>query len=190
MAYLDIFEDDPLAPLITAEAEAPLAQTTKQSPIVETQQDPNALKMASDYATQRVVNKGVDGTVDAGFKKGAEMFAQKALVGTAGTAAAPAVASPLATAGSAFVTPGASLGATTAASSATAAPFLATAAPYIAAGLVAGKAFGLFNKGGPVGAHIGGMINMAGPLSGIRYKSQGGDVKEEVEVKYNAPLGG
>jgi hypothetical protein len=67
---------------------------------------------------------------------------------------------------------------------------MAAAAPWLLGGLAVGKAFGLFNQGGPVRQHIGGMINMPGPLSGIRYKSEGGGIKEEVEFKYTAPLGG
>lgn len=55
---------------------------------------------------------------------------------------------------------------------------LGTAIPYVGMGLLAGKAFGLFNHGGMV-PEI-----MMGPLSKIRYKRGGGEVAEEIEVTY------
>ena len=55
---------------------------------------------------------------------------------------------------------------------------LSAAVPYIGAGLLAGKAFGLFSKGGYVG----------GPLSKVRYKQSGGPINEEIEVSYGGPL--
>lgn len=55
---------------------------------------------------------------------------------------------------------------------------LGTAIPYVGMGLLAGKAFGLFNHGGMVPEM------MMGPLSKIRYKRGGGEVAEEIEVTY------
>ena len=55
---------------------------------------------------------------------------------------------------------------------------LGTAVPYVGLGLLAGKAFGLFNHGGMVPEM------MMGPLSNIRYKRGGGEVSEEIEVTY------
>jgi len=55
---------------------------------------------------------------------------------------------------------------------------LSTAVPYIGAAMLAGKAFGLFNKGGYVN----------GPLSKVSYKQSGGPVNEEIEVSYGGPL--
>ena len=55
---------------------------------------------------------------------------------------------------------------------------LSSAVPYIGAAMLAGKAFGLFNKGGYVN----------GPLSKVRYKQSGGPVNEEIEVSYGGPL--
>ena len=55
---------------------------------------------------------------------------------------------------------------------------LGTAIPYVGMGLLAGKAFGLFNHGGMVPEM------MMGPLSKIRYKRGGGEVSEEIEVTY------
>jgi hypothetical protein len=55
---------------------------------------------------------------------------------------------------------------------------LGAAMPYIGAGLLAGKAFGLFSQGGYVG----------GPLSKVRYKQSGGPINEEIEVSYGGPL--
>jgi len=49
---------------------------------------------------------------------------------------------------------------------------LGTAIPYVGMGLLAGKAFGLFNQGG--------FVN--GPLSKVRYKRSGGEVTEEIEL--------
>jgi len=49
---------------------------------------------------------------------------------------------------------------------------LGTAVPYVGLGLLAGKAFGLFNQGG--------FVN--GPLSKVRYKRSGGEVTEEIEL--------
>ena len=87
---------------------------------------------------------------------------------------------------------------------------LGTAVPYIGAAMLAGKAFGLFNKGGHVGplhASIGGLMPMLmekakeegipmglasmlsggskGPISQVQYKSAGG---EAYTVKYGGPL--
>ena len=286
-SYMEMFQDDPLAPLISAEAEAPLQQESKQSPITDVPENPSALQMAGDYATQRVVNKGVDSGVDAGFNKAAELFAASAAP-TATTTNLAANVAPV----TAFTQPAVAVGSGTTAGTlagttagAAGATGLAAAAPWLIGGFMAGKALGFFNKGGAVhasagmgigplamkemqkgkmggliglaqqylekgdkveptqrqyttlsgmprnnedkgfhefmddygpmanlyrflygenykvgdpikrqsgglvNAHIGGMVNMAGPLSGIRYKSQGGDVKEEVEIKY-APLGG
>jgi len=55
---------------------------------------------------------------------------------------------------------------------------LGTAVPYIGMGLLAGKAFGLFNKGGLVG----------GPLASVTYKVNGGKVAEEIKMTYGGPL--
>jgi len=57
---------------------------------------------------------------------------------------------------------------------------LGTAVPYIGMGLLAGKAFGLFNKGGLVG----------GPLASVTYKVNGGKVAEEIKMTYGGPLTG
>jgi len=87
---------------------------------------------------------------------------------------------------------------------------LGTAVPYIGAAMLAGKAFGLFNKGGHVGplhANMGGLMPMLmdkakeegipmglasmlsggskGPVSQVQYKSAGG---EAYTVKYGGPL--
>lgn len=51
---------------------------------------------------------------------------------------------------------------------------LTAAMPYLGAGLLAGKAFGLFNSGG-----------MVGPLAKIEYKSKGGDV---YKLSYGGPI--
>ena len=90
--------------------------------------------------------------------------AAQAILGSS-TAAAPAVAS-AAGQGAAGLASGAAAGGGMAA--------LGAAVPYIGMGLLAGKAFGLFNRGGIV----------AGPLSGVKYKYSGGKVKEEVNFSF------
>lgn len=104
----------------------------------------------------------------------------------------------------------------------TAAPVAATAAGPMAAmmasplaplaiGALAGKAFGLFNKGGPVEpsyANIGGLMPMlfdkakeegipmglaslfsqGGPVSKVKYAQSGGPIDEKIEVSYRGPL--
>jgi len=88
---------------------------------------------------------------------------------------------------------------------------LGTAVPYIGAAMLAGKAFGLFNKGGYVGplhASMGGLMpmlmdkakeegipmglasmlnkgGMAGPLAKVEYKSKGG---ETYKLSYGGPI--
>lgn len=59
---------------------------------------------------------------------------------------------------------------------------LGTAVPYIGAGLVAGKALGLFNKGGFVGP-----LSLES-ISKVKYKQHGGPVSEELELNFKGPL--
>jgi len=58
---------------------------------------------------------------------------------------------------------------------------LGAAVPYIGAGLLAGKALGFFNKGGPVYAENGQFV---GPLAirKIRYKQDGGKIEVEATM--------
>ena len=58
---------------------------------------------------------------------------------------------------------------------------LTTAMPYIGMGLLAGKAFGLFNRGGPVYAEQGQFV---GPLAirKIKYKQDGGKIELEATM--------
>ena len=81
----------------------------------------------------------------------------------------------------------------------------------LAIGALAGKAFGLFNKGGPVEpsyANIGGLMPMlfdkakeegipmglasllsqGGPVSKVKYAQSGGPIDEKIEVSYRGPL--
>lgn len=81
----------------------------------------------------------------------------------------------------------------------------------LAIGALAGKAFGLFNKGGPVEpsyANMGGLMPMlmdkakekgipmglaslfsqGGPVSKVKYAQSGGPVDEKIEVSYRGPL--
>jgi len=54
---------------------------------------------------------------------------------------------------------------------------LGAAMPWIGAGLLGAKMFGLFSEGG-----------LVGPLAGIKYKSMGGEVSDEFNVNFVAPL--
>lgn len=81
----------------------------------------------------------------------------------------------------------------------------------LAIGALAGKAFGLFNKGGPVEpsyANMGGLMPMlfdkakekgipmglasllsqGGPVSKVKYAQSGGPIDEKIEVSYRGPL--
>ena len=96
-----------------------------------------------------------------------------ALANQAAMTQAAGLATPVASA----VTPAATAAGTGAATAGGMAA-LGTAVPYIGAGLLAGKALWVFNKGGYV----------SGPLSMVRYKQSGGPINEEIEVSYSGPL--
>ena len=49
--------------------------------------------------------------------------------------------------------------------------------PWIGAGLLGGKMLGLFSEGG-----------LVGPLAGIKYKSNGGEVSDEVSYSFQSML--
>ena len=135
-------------------------------------QDPTLQEQAMSMAKKRAMEKGsevatpyLDGLFTSGVDKVKGFFSP---------ATTPAVtqAAPLAE--------GATMAevATTGAAGTGAMAGLGAAVPYIGAAMLAGKAFGLFSKGGYVN----------GPLSKVRYKQSGGPVNEEIEVSYGGPL--
>jgi len=54
---------------------------------------------------------------------------------------------------------------------------MGAAMPWIGAGLLGGKMLGLFSEGG-----------LVGPLAGIKYKSNGGEVSDEVSYSFQSML--
>ena len=145
-----------------------------QAPLVQPQQKQSVTDMAKEMGTQMAVNAAGKGVETHVFPKVASMFAGPTMSGTATPLMKAGVDASLANA----------MGTQAVAQGAGGAGLMAgigTAMPYIGAGLIAGKALGFFSQGGPV---------MAGPLSKIRYKSNGGKVKEEIEATYSGPLGG
>lgn len=60
---------------------------------------------------------------------------------------------------------------------------LGAAVPYIGMGLLAGKAFGLFNRGG----EVHGPLSLAG-ISKVTYKNKGGGISEELQLQMKGPL--
>jgi len=97
------------------------------------------------------------------MKAGVDAGIANAMTGAAGTATAQA----------------AGAGATGLMGGATGAGMMAglgAAMPYLGAGLLAGKAFGLFNQGG-----------MVGPLASASYKAKGGEVEDQVNFKFQTP---
>lgn len=136
--------------------------------------------MAEDYAMSKA-----QPLMEMGMNKGKDLLAQgitkiaPSVVGQGATNAAlssmPITAgmggAEVALAGQSLAAPlagGAGAGAMTA---------LGTAMPYVGAAMLAGKALGFFNNGG-----------MVGPLSEAMYKNRGGDIAEEVKMKFG-PLG-
>lgn len=121
---------------------------------VQQQRDPSATEMLTQMAQERAMGAAVD--------KGAELTATG--MSKAGTAIKGALM-PTASAGGAGMM--AAMG---------------TAMPYVGAGLLAGKALGLFSAGGQIGP--------LGNPSKVKYSYGGGKVeKEQVELTYG-PLGG
>jgi len=174
---MDIFKQDPLASN-PFQNEAPISQMSRTPPPVDTTVEKGLGQQATEMATNKVMGDALNyGTTEA-YKKGAAMFA-------------PATPTPV-VAPSSFMAPavtgtatpaitGAATPAVTGAAGSGAMAALGTAIPYIGLGLLAGKAFGLFNKGGPVYAQEGAPI---GPLAirKIKYKRNGGKITEEFEV--------
>lgn len=140
--------------------------------------------MAEDYAMSKA-----QPLMDAGMAKGKELLAKgvtniaPSVVGQAATNTAlssmPITAgmggAEVALAGQQLAAPLAAGAGTAGAGAGMAA--LGTAVPYVGAALLAGKALGFFKKGG-----------MVGPLSEAMYKNRGGEINEEIKMKFG-PLG-
>lgn len=60
---------------------------------------------------------------------------------------------------------------------------LGAAIPYVGMGLLAGKAFGLFNRGG----EVHGPLSLEG-ISKVTYKNKGGGISEELQLQMKGPL--
>lgn len=191
MSYFNMFQKDPVAKSTVqdqalAQQQLRFAPPPPQQASTTDQVKSKAVNMGMDQAGSYLKDQGISGLKD--------MFGFGAAAPTVGTAAAPAIASPAAGLGSAFVTPGASLGATQAAgatlgsSAATGGAMAglgtaaAAAAPWLIGGYFGGKALGLFSEGGHVGP-------LGDPnISKIKYKQSGGKINEEIEVSYAGPL--
>lgn len=165
------------------------------------QEKPGMISQAKDYALNKAMNKGMgmaedyamskaQPLMDAGMAKGKELLAKgvtniaPSVVGQAATNTAlssmPITAgmggAEVALAGQSLAPSLAATGAGTAGAGAGMAA-LGTAVPYVGAALLAGKALGFFKQGG-----------MVGPLSEAMYKNRGGEINEEIKMKFG-PLG-
>jgi len=190
-SYMDIFKQDPLAPASELD-KYQLPQMSRPAPSPQIRDEESYTEKATGMLADQAVNYGID--------KGGEYLSEKAIPYAKSLFSAPtmsSVATPLMKSGVdvglsnalAAQTTGATMGAGTAAANTAAAgaagsgamAALGTAIPYVGLGLLAGKAFGLFNKGGPVYAQEGAPI---GPLAirKIKYKRNGGKITEEFEV--------
>jgi hypothetical protein len=186
-------------------------------------QEKSAAQQMTDMAANRAMSETVDygatklneSVIQPGLEKVSAMFTPAAAAPT--QAAINAAATSSGTAGPLMqqvMGQAAGNAATTAATTGgmgAAMGALGTAVPYIGAAMLAGKAFGLFNKGGHVGplhASMGGLMpmlmdkakeegipmglasmlnkgGMAGPLAKVEYKSKGG---ETYKLSYGGPI--
>ena len=201
----------------------------RQGPLYKPTPQPMAPqeKSAAQQMTDMAANKAMSETVDYGATKLNESVIQPGLEKVSAMFT-PAAATPTQAAINAAATSSGTAGplmqqvmgqaagnaATTAATTGgmgAAMGALGTAVPYIGAAMLAGKAFGLFNKGGHVGplhASMGGLMpmlmdkakeegipmglasmlnkgGMAGPLAKVEYKSKGG---ETYKLSYGGPI--
>jgi hypothetical protein len=208
-SYMDIFKRDPLAPASTIK-DKPLPQMNRPAPAFK---PPKPEESMVDKAKNMLAEKAVGSAAESaesyiksdilpGMKtKLGEMFGANqaataaitpsavpaAGAGLAGTGVDMGLANALAGAKSTAATQALATGTSTAAAGgagAGAMAGLATAMPYIGIGLLAGKAFGLFNEGGPVSAVEEEPKKLLGPLAirKIRYKQDGGKIEVEATM--------
>jgi hypothetical protein len=210
-SYMDIFKRDPLAPASTIK-EKPLPQMNRPAPAFKPPKpEESMVDKAKDMLAEKAVSSAAESAesyiksdILPGMKtKLGEMFGAN----QAATAAAPMVSGTQAAAlqsaastgslnpgivnavlGTGAATPAAASTAAGTAAAGTAGAGamagLATAMPYIGIGLLAGKAFGLFNQGGPVSAMQEEPKELLGPLAirKIRYKQDGGKIEVEATM--------
>ena len=138
-------------------------------------EDPNFVDMVKQQAMGKLAGKGVD----KGMEMAAPMMenawaAMKApfMNSTAATGAMNAGVD----AGIANMMTGAT-GAATAGAGTGMMAGLGTAMPWLGAGMLGAKMLGLFSEGG-----------LVGPLAGIKYKSNGGEISDEYQVNFVSPL--
>lgn len=129
-----------------------------------TPQQPTAL----DQIKQQAMGKVAGTAIDKGMAKAGEMYAGSALESGVNSLLGPLAGSQAAAAGTTAATGAAGAGMMGA---------MGTAMPWLGAGLLGAKMLGLFSSGG-----------LVGPLAGIKYKSNGGEVSDEYQVKFVSPL--
>lgn len=229
MSYMQMFKRDPLAPASTIK-DPRVAQQRRNAPPVKFSNQPSAIEKAGQIVTQKAVDKGAkmaEGYFDENIApKAKDLFSSFAAAPQVAAPSAVSVAPAVSTTGAGLAKTGADMalsnalagsatpalagGAAKTAATTGALTTLGTAVPYIGAGLLAAKAFGLFNKGGkaegPLYAGMGmlalankmkeeemmpGLLGLAmsqgdlvGPLAlrKIRYKEDGGKVEIEATM--------
>ena len=196
--YLDAFTSGPLAKSSVETPPLAQMQTMPASSMPVQPVEPSLTQQATDMVKDSVMQKGVqmatapvETAMQTGFDKvvtgikgafapaatttpgtASLMANQAAMTQAAGLAAPTTTAATTAATGAAGKALASGVGGAAAGGGMAA---LGAAVPYIGMGLLAGKAFGLFNRGGVV----------AGPLSGVKYKFNGGEVKEEVNFSFS-----
>jgi hypothetical protein len=146
MAITDVFMPMPIARSTVDDVPLPQMQRSAQQ-LGPLQQQPSVTSMLKDKAMDMGTEKALKEGSKFGMDKLAGMFAKPTMMPMSGN---PALAGTTVSTGStgllSGLTSGAGAGAGAGAMSA-----LGTAVPYIGMGLLAGKAFGLFKRGGHVG---------------------------------------
>lgn len=145
-------------------------------------QDPTAMDMMKQQAMSKVAQKGVE----KGMETAAGMYEGSALQGGVNSLLAPLMGGGAAAGTGSAAAGGAANAAAAGAAGAGAAGTAAagaglsglmtaagTAMPWLGAGLLGAKMLGLFSKGG-----------LVGPLAGCKYKSNGGEVSDEVSYTF------
>ena len=177
---IELAKQGPLQQMRSPQYQARVTSVAKPEPDYLTQ-----MKMSvADKAASSAMDRGEEFAkpyIDAGLSKGKD-----AIMGMFSPAKTGADAATLANIGTGGAGEGALIGnalakGSTAGASSGMMAGLGTAMPYIGMGLLAGKAFGLFSKGGPVYAQEGQLV---GPLAlrKIRYKQDGGKIEVEATM--------
>jgi len=157
-----------------------MVQTAKPAQHAQFANDPSAMDMAKQLAVSKGTEAGMNKTMEYGAPLAKDALAAMKAPFMNSTAATSAMNAGVdagianAMAGAAPTASG-TMAAGTAGAGAMAG--LGAAMPWIGAGLLGAKMFGLFSEGG-----------LVGPLAGIKYKSMGGEVSDEFDVKFVSPL--